>query len=72
MYDDNCKLTHWAYWLYYMQFPLENRENKNSRNVSLGQIHENISRKISTYTVYVNYPLDVLIIDWFIVFINQA
>ena len=44
--DDNCKLTHWAYWLYYMQFPLENRENKNSRNVCLSQIRENIfSRK---------------------------
>ena len=33
MYDNNCKLTHLAYWLYYMQFPLENRENKNLRNV---------------------------------------
>ena len=29
-----------------MQFPLENRENKNSRNVYLSQIRENIfSRK---------------------------
>ena len=46
MYDDSCKLTHWAYWLYFMQFPLENRENKNSRNVCLSQIRENIfSRK---------------------------
>ena len=41
MYDDNCKLTHWTCWLYHMQFPLENRENKNSRNVCLSQIREN-------------------------------
>ena len=49
---DNCKLTHWAYWLYYMQFPLENRENKNSRNVCLSQIREKyLLVKFSAYTV---------------------
>ena len=53
MYGDNCKLTHWAYWLYYMQFPLDNRENKNSRNVCLSQIRENIfSRKFLLIQYY--------------------
>ena len=28
--------SYWTYWLY-MQFPLDNRENKNSRNVYLSQ-----------------------------------
>ena len=42
MYGNNCKLTHWACWLYYMQFPLDNRENKNLQNVCLSQIQENI------------------------------
>ena len=51
MYDDNCNLTHWAYWLYYMQFPLENRKNKNSQNVCLNQICVKNLTTISTYTV---------------------
>ena len=39
-----------------LQLPLDNRENKNSRNVCLSQIRENIFlRKISTYTV-VRFP----------------
>ena len=60
MYDDDCKLTRWAYWLYSMQFPLKNRENKNSRNVCLSQIRENtFSRKflLIQYTNVVNKKL---------------
>ena len=48
MYDDNCKLTHRAYWLYYMQFPLENRENK-TREMSVWAKFAKISSSENFY-----------------------
>ena len=52
MYGDNCKLTHWAYWSYYMQFPLENRENKKTHEMSEPNSRKYLLAKISTYTVF--------------------
>ena len=53
MYGDNCKLTHWAYWLYYIVCnSLWTIAKIKTREMSEPNSRKYLLAKISTYTVF--------------------
>ena len=59
-----CKLTHWSTYAN-LQLPLDNRENKNSRNVCMSQIRENFYLySISKISFWLAYNISLIYLCW--------